>query len=867
MKKLLSLVLFLFIAHCTQRIAGTTDETVTGTQAMVTGVLFEPNGKTPAKGASVSMRRKTSLADTGQSTNAQPFSTASVTTDRNGKFAIDTIDTGLYIIEGNDGSNNVVLIDSIKIKSPDSSKNLGTDTLLPAGVIKGVIKLIEGGDPRKVFVLAFGLDRFALPDANGNFTFPTLAKGNYSLRFLPSLENYGVLDTTGVPVRSGDTMNLDTIVLPFKGIPSPKNLVISYDTLKQTVILNWVKADTSLFSAYNIYRSDNKQNFKRISQTPVPKTATVYYDSNVTVGGVYEYRVVSLNASGNESSMGGTPGDTVKAISSSQVITKLNWTVSNVVSGTASIYDTIKFRLGYQNPTRKINRIEWYLNQKDSVAKQSVDSSLAGKDSVIFSWDKVGKNTVYVHVIDAGGTVWADSQIVNIIQDVPSVTVTGSNTTAVINAPIMTIIAGTPVFLHGNATQLFGTIVKRQWKIGSGNWETSLGMDTSIIASFSEQTIACSLAITDDDENRGIGAIQVRVIFGIIKISSGSGFSLILKSDSTLWACGGNGKGQLGVGDYENRTVPVMVMRGVNDMSAGFTHSLILKTDGTLWGCGENQDGQLGDGTTTNHALPIRIMSEVQGMKASRSLFVGFSLIIKKGGDLWACGDNSYGQLGDGTKNSSLFPVLIMPNVKNVTAGGFNGLSFIIKLDNTLWACGQNFGGSLGDTSYIPGAPPIQIMSPVQNVATGDFDHSLFLKTDNTLWASGVNSDGELGDGTRNSFLTPTQITAMDNVIDISAGGGTYGGYSLFLKADSTLWASGNNANGTLGNGTTISQIIPLQVMTNVKSMSAGATHSLVLKADGTLWGFGKNDNGELGDGTTANHSMPMQIILPPSID
>jgi alpha-tubulin suppressor-like RCC1 family protein len=187
-------------------------------------------------------------------------------------------------------------------------------------------------------------------------------------------------------------------------------------------------------------------------------------------------------------------------------------------------------------------------------------------------------------------------------------------------------------------------------------------------------------------------------------------------------------------------------------------------------------------------------------------------------------------------------------------------------MDNTLWACGQNCGGSLGDTSYIPGAPPIQIMSQVQNVATGDFGHSLFLKTDNTLWASGVNFEGELGNGDRNSISTPTQIN-MDNVIDISAGGGTYGGYSLFLKADSTLWASGNNANGALGNGTTVSQIIPIKVMTNVKSMSAGATHSLVLKTDGTLWGFGKNDNGQLGDGTTANHSMPMQIILPPSID
>jgi alpha-tubulin suppressor-like RCC1 family protein len=121
-------------------------------------------------------------------------------------------------------------------------------------------------------------------------------------------------------------------------------------------------------------------------------------------------------------------------------------------------------------------------------------------------------------------------------------------------------------------------------------------------------------------------------------MSTGSGFSLILKSDSTLWACGCNGKGQLGVGDYENRTVPVMVMRGVNDISAGFSHSLMLKTDGTLWGCGENQDGQLGDGTTTNHAFPIRIMSEVQSMKASRSMFVGYSFILKKGGDLWAIG-------------------------------------------------------------------------------------------------------------------------------------------------------------------------------------------------------------------------------------
>jgi alpha-tubulin suppressor-like RCC1 family protein len=859
-KKLLLLCIALLIARCTQQIAGTTNETSTGTKAMVAGILFEPDGKTPAKSASVSMRRKTSLADTGQSSKTQPFSTASVTTDRNGKFSIDTIDTGLYIIEGNDGSNNVVLIDSIKVKSPDSSQNLGADTLLPAGVIKGVIKLIEGGDPRKVFVLAFGLDRFALPDANGNFTFPTLAKGNYSLRFLPSLENYGVLDTTGVPVRSGDTMNLDTIVLPFKGIPSPKNLVVSYDTLKQTVFLSWGKTDSSLITGYNIYRSDNKQNFSRISQTPVPKTITFYYDSTIVVGSLYEYRLVSLNTSGNESPMGGTPGDTVRIIPSSQVITTFNWTVKNATAGMASINDTVKFRLNFQNPTRNISRVDWFLNRKDSVIRQSLESSLAGSDSMVFSWNKVGKNTVYVNVIDAGGTVWTDSQSISIIQDVPSVQIIGNDTTFATFKPIIYVIAGNPFSLHGRATQLFGFFVKWEWKIGSGDWKTTNGMDTTLIAPSSEQAMPCSLAVTDDDGNRGICGIQVNMTLGVTKISSGAGFSLILKSDSSLWACGENNSGQLGVGDTVNRNVPVKVMSGVENMSAGGSHSLILKTDGSLWACGANKSGQLGDGTLTNRLLPVQIMSGgVQSMVASRGMLTQYSFILKTDGSLWACGNDQYGQLGDGGTGYYSVPVSIMPNVKSMDAGGFYGQTFIIKMDYTLWACGFNYG-ALGNVSYTNGSLPIQIMSSVQNVSTGEYNHSLFLKTDNTLWACGENEAGQFGDGTTTGSSVPVQ--AMNNVIGMSAGGGVPG-FSLFLKADSTLWTSGNNASGVLGDGTKITPISPEKIMTNVKSMAAGYAHSLVLKTDGTLWGFGYNDYGALGDGTNTDRLIPIRIIPP----
>jgi alpha-tubulin suppressor-like RCC1 family protein len=201
-----------------------------------------------------------------------------------------------------------------------------------------------------------------------------------------------------------------------------------------------------------------------------------------------------------------------------------------------------------------------------------------------------------------------------------------------------------------------------------------------------------------------------------------------------------------------------------------------------------------------------------------------------------------------------------MPNVKSMAAGGFYGLSFIIKTDNMLWACGFNYG-ALGNQTYVTGSLPIQIMSQVQSVATGDYNHSLFLKTDNTLWACGENDKGQFGDGTTNSSSAPVQV--MNDVIGMSAGADGLG-FSLFLKADSTLWASGNNGDGSVGDGTTTTRIIPVRIMTNVESVSAGSAHSLVLKTDGSVWGFGYNYYGELGDGTTTNHSLPVQIILPP---
>ncbi|MFP2913744.1 RCC1 domain-containing protein, partial [Pyxidicoccus sp. 3LFB2] len=82
-------------------------------------------------------------------------------------------------------------------------------------------------------------------------------------------------------------------------------------------------------------------------------------------------------------------------------------------------------------------------------------------------------------------------------------------------------------------------------------------------------------------------------------------------------------------------------------VAAGYHHTLALKTDGTVWAWGNNTDGQLGDGTNTPRSTPV----QVQGLTGVVAIAANDfdTLALKADGTVWAWGNNSYGQLGDGT--------------------------------------------------------------------------------------------------------------------------------------------------------------------------------------------------------------------------
>lgn len=346
-------------------------------------------------------------------------------------------------------------------------------------------------------------------------------------------------------------------------------------------------------------------------------------------------------------------------------------------------------------------------------------------------------------------------------------------------------------------------------------------------------------------------------------LAGGNLHSLALQNDGTVWTWGYNGTGQLGDGTTTDRYSPVQVLglAGMWRLATGTGHSLALGGDGTVWAWGYNDRGQLGDGTSTQRNTPAQVPSldNVKMIAAGNS----YSLAVKTDGTVWTWGDNTYGQLGDGTTKDQVSPVQVvgLSDVIAVAGGCFNTHTLALKSDGTVWAWGDSSFGQLGDGTTTSHVTPQQVpgLSGIVAIAAGDA-HSLALKDDGTVWAWGCNTYGQLGDDSTVQRDSPVQVDGLAGVTGIAAS--TYRGFSLAVRNDGTVWAWGWNVYGQLGDGTITNRTVPVQVvgLADVCAVVAGSFHSLAVKRDGTLWAWGDNAIGELGDGTTDDRHTPVQV-------
>lgn len=333
-------------------------------------------------------------------------------------------------------------------------------------------------------------------------------------------------------------------------------------------------------------------------------------------------------------------------------------------------------------------------------------------------------------------------------------------------------------------------------------------------------------------------------------IAAGEGHVLALRTDGAVWAWGENGKGQLGIGTFTNANTPFTTqIDNVTAVAAGGNHSLALKRDGSVWTWGQNQSGQLGDGTNNDNASPVQAKAFFLVRATAIAAGGNHSLAVDGNSEVWAWGQNDFGQLGDSTIANRSTPVKVkhLSGVIQVAAGANH--SAALKNDGSVWAWGDRRHLQLGDGGNSPSLTPVQVpnglpstpqafISNIAALAAGG-DHNFALEQQNSVWfwgsdkfaeSSGFGGGGGLGavapDGTPVAF--PQILQGISGKITLVNAGLNH---SLALTDDGRVWAWGRNDQGQLGDSTFVDPlaILPVKNLRGATAIAAGSSHSVAL--------------------------------------
>lgn len=377
-------------------------------------------------------------------------------------------------------------------------------------------------------------------------------------------------------------------------------------------------------------------------------------------------------------------------------------------------------------------------------------------------------------------------------------------------------------------------------------------------------------------------ATSVPGINDAVAIAAGSNYSAVLRSDGTVWAWGGNGIGLTGTAEPSTLTSPVPVSGFTNVVSISASKSALIaiRQDGSVVCRGGNRYALAGDGFSPVRTKPLQLAGRsdlravaacanqvlllasdgtvlragaegfvpVNGLSSVSAISLGttHSLALRSDGTVWSWGNNSYGELGNGTTTFSSAPVQAegLSGVVRIDGGMY--YSSALLSDGTVRSWGQNGHAELGDGTTTNRSAPV-VTSGAENAIAMAAGYSLaaIVKSDGTVWKWGANGKA--------------MVAGASGVVDLAAGTN----HLLALKSSGAVLAMGDNSFGQLGNGSSggnNSSFISVGGLPAIAKLAGAVSHSLALDSAGHVWSWGKNSQGQLGDGTTTNRLQPVPV-------
>ncbi|XP_033183630.2 secretion regulating guanine nucleotide exchange factor isoform X1 [Bombus vancouverensis nearcticus] len=333
----------------------------------------------------------------------------------------------------------------------------------------------------------------------------------------------------------------------------------------------------------------------------------------------------------------------------------------------------------------------------------------------------------------------------------------------------------------------------------------------------------------------------------IKKIVGGAGHTLILDDSGRVYSCGWNNKGQVGFPTKDSilsfrELNEKLKNKVIVDIACGWDCSAALTIEGTLLLWGSNRFGQLGKHPNslqwTHEPFEVVTGRKIKGI----SMGLRHTALLTEDCKILVAGTGSKGQLGLSFSNSkgslnaaySFTEVLTLSDIESVSCGQYHTIA--VAKDGNIYAFGDNKYGQLGlntdacPKTFIPiKLSDVQFKLPI-NMYSG-WSHAIVLN-DNNIFCWGRNTYGQLGiiKLEKPSIWKATRIENLPKVHRVSAGSE----HNVALTENGEILCWGWNEHGNCGNGHTKDVKFPEQLVLPYNYtgilIGSGAAHSFALK-------------------------------------
>lgn len=371
-----------------------------------------------------------------------------------------------------------------------------------------------------------------------------------------------------------------------------------------------------------------------------------------------------------------------------------------------------------------------------------------------------------------------------------------------------------------------------------------------------------------------------------VDVCAGEIHSCAIKSDGMIYCWGNNSQGQLGTGEYSNKSTPYPVnVRNLLDedlflsfkkVSCGSQHTCAMNQKNDVYCWGSNLNGRLGINSDEEKLnLPKKIdTKELTDNEYFKDITTGLSHTcgVTNFGNIYCWGDNSDGQLGRGNTDSGFsYPVKTSdPSFDNlffkqvVTQNNHN---CALDGEGHAYCWGKNSNNQTGTDT--PGfqltankVEPSEIF--VELSLGGIFSCGITNSKDVKCWGQQVSGTFGNTSVTDDNYTTPkiwdTSSLASKKAVSITSG---YA-YTCTIVDGGEVFCWGAGGSDQQGDGDSTDNLTPTQVVLgqsgNFKKISSNTSHTCGINLNGELYCWGDNSFNQLGDGTSNDSNVPVKV-------